>query len=88
MDDDSLWETVQREGRFLITTDKGFSRHRNSFHCGILIIRLRQPNRKKIHQRVMNTLNRLEAEKWPGQLIIIRDTVQSAWRFEGETQKN
>jgi predicted nuclease of predicted toxin-antitoxin system len=47
MDDETLWKTIQREGRLLITTDKGFAQHRNSSHCGILIVRLRQPNRQK-----------------------------------------
>jgi predicted nuclease of predicted toxin-antitoxin system len=50
MDDESLWKMIQRSGRLLITTDKGFARHRNAFHCGIMIIRLRQPNRQKIRK--------------------------------------
>jgi len=53
MTNEALWEMVQREGRILITTDKGFTQHRDEPHHGILIVRLRQPNRWKIHQRVM-----------------------------------
>ncbi|MBN2032046.1 MAG: DUF5615 family PIN-like protein [Deltaproteobacteria bacterium] len=84
MDDESLWKILQDEKRLLITTDKGFARHRNSFHCGIMIIRLRQPNRQKIHQRVMNAVGQFKTEDWRGQLVIIRDMVQSSWRFEGD----
>lgn len=51
--DDELWEIVQKEERLLITTDKGFSKHRNHPHHGILIIRLKQPSRSKIHNRVI-----------------------------------
>ncbi len=47
--DDVLWEMVQREERLLITTDKGFARQRYEPHHGILIVRLWQPNRHKIH---------------------------------------
>jgi predicted nuclease of predicted toxin-antitoxin system len=30
MPDDALWEMVQREGRLLITTDKGFTHYRTT----------------------------------------------------------
>ena len=49
-------------------------------HHGILIVRLRQPNRYKIRQRVMQAKSRFEAEKWPGLLVVMRDMVQSVWR--------
>jgi hypothetical protein len=37
----------------LITTDKGFASRRDESHYGILIVRIKQPTRLKIHQRVM-----------------------------------
>ncbi|HET89676.1 MAG TPA: hypothetical protein ENN99_02910 [Chloroflexi bacterium] len=43
--DDQLWDMAQQERRLLITTDKGFAQYRDSSHSGILIVRLRQPNR-------------------------------------------
>jgi predicted nuclease of predicted toxin-antitoxin system len=49
IDDEVLWRMVQAEKRLLITTDKGFTQNRNESHHGILIIRLKQPNRQKIH---------------------------------------
>jgi len=49
MPDDALWEMTQREGRLLITTDKGFTHYRTAQHYGILIIRLHKPNRHRIH---------------------------------------
>ncbi len=82
MDDETIWKTTQRDGRLLITTDKGFARHRNSSHCGILIVRLRQPNRQKIHQRIMNAIAQFNAENWSGFFVVIRDVVQSSWRFD------
>lgn len=80
MTDDALWEMIQPEGRLLITTDKGFTQHRDELHHGILVVRLRQPNRRKIHQRVMQAMTRFAAEEWPGLLVVMRDVVQSVWR--------
>jgi predicted nuclease of predicted toxin-antitoxin system len=84
MADDALWEMIQREGRLLITTDKGFAQHRGEPHHGILIVRLRQPNRRKIHQRVTQTIAQFTAEEWPGLLVTVRDVVQSVWRARSE----
>jgi predicted nuclease of predicted toxin-antitoxin system len=51
-----LWELSQQEECLLITTDKGFARYRHEKHCGVLIVRLRQPNRRRIHERVLSVL--------------------------------
>ena len=80
MPDEQLWLKVQEEKRLLITTDKGFSNYRNEAHHGILIIRLRQPTRLKIHQRVMQAMTRYPEEQWPGLMVVMRDNVQSSWR--------
>jgi predicted nuclease of predicted toxin-antitoxin system len=78
--DDELWSKSQMEGRLLITTDKGFSKHRNEPHLGILIIRLKKPNRVKIHQRVMQAINQFGENEWNGFLVVMRDVVQTVWR--------
>ena len=64
----------------MITTDKGFTQHREELHHGILIIRLRQPNRHKIHQRVMQAMAQFAAEEWLDLLVVMRDVMQSMWR--------
>ena len=78
--DETLWEISQREGQLLITTDKGFTKHREELHHGILIVRLRQPNRHRIHQRVIQAMKRFTEREWPGLLVVMRDKVQSVWR--------
>jgi len=78
--DEALWEISQREGRLLVTTDKGFSEYRDKSHHGILIIRLKQPNRHKIHQRVMRAAAQFAENEWPGLFVVMRDMVQSVWR--------
>ena len=78
--DPDLWVALQREQRMLITTDKGFSQYRDAPHHGMLIVRLRQPNRDKIHDRVMQAVSRFGPEEWPGLLVTMRDTVMSVYR--------
>ncbi len=77
--DVELWQIAQQEKRLLITTDKGFSSQRNEAHHGILIIRLKQPSRLKIHHRVMQAINKYPADEWQRLMVIMRDVVQSKW---------
>ena len=78
--DKLIWELALEEGRLLITTDRGFTQYREEHHHGILIIRLRQPNREKIHNRVMEAINKFNENEWPGMLVVMRDSVQSVWK--------
>jgi predicted nuclease of predicted toxin-antitoxin system len=71
--DSEVWNLAQKENRLLITTDKGFAQIRQSEHEGILIIRLRQPNRHKIHQRVIQAIDHIPAADWAGKAVIMRD---------------
>jgi predicted nuclease of predicted toxin-antitoxin system len=75
-----LWQKAQAENRLVITTDKGFSQYRDESHYGILIICLKQPNRKKIHRRIIHAINHFSCDDWNGLLVIMRDTVQSTWK--------
>ncbi|MFH1156365.1 MAG: DUF5615 family PIN-like protein [Pseudomonadota bacterium] len=77
--DDVLWQKAQEHQCLLITTDKGFTAHRDEPHYGLLIIRLRQPSRIKIHERVLQAVKRYSQNDWPGLMIVMRDTVQSSW---------
>jgi predicted nuclease of predicted toxin-antitoxin system len=77
--DDLLWEMAQREQRLLVTTDKGFVQHRGETHYGILVVRLRQPNEQKIHERVMKAIGQFSEDEWIGLVVVMRDTVQSIW---------
>ncbi|CAN5448729.1 hypothetical protein BH24GEM3_BH24GEM3_10340 [soil metagenome] len=74
-----LWKRAQSEQRLLVTTDKGFATRREEPHFGILIIRLRQPNRQKIHERIMQAIRRYPPQGWHGLLVVMRDSVQSVW---------
>ena len=70
----------KRKKGLLITTDKGFVNHRRESHFGILVVRLHQPNERKIHERVMGAVRQFADEDWNGLLVVMRDVVQSSWR--------
>ena len=78
--DTDVWQIVSRESRLLITTDKGFTEYRMSRHYGILVVRLRQPNRSKIHDAIMQALGRFRDEEWLNLLVVVRDTTMSTSR--------
>jgi predicted nuclease of predicted toxin-antitoxin system len=80
MFDEELWCLAQTEQRTLVTTDKGFSEHRDEQHHGILIVRLRQPNEQRIHARIMAAFRQFTERDWPDLLVVMRDTVQSVHR--------
>jgi predicted nuclease of predicted toxin-antitoxin system len=78
--DADLWIAAQQDQRLLITTDKGFTDRRDEEHWGVLVVRLRQPNRQKIHDRVMRALTDVHEADWQGLILIMRDTVKSTLR--------
>lgn len=78
--DPELWEIAIVEARLLVTTDKGFAAYRTAAHCGILVVRLRQPNRQRINNAVMQALQRFQETEWPNRLVVVRDTTLSTSR--------
>ncbi len=86
MSDEAFWRLAHDEERLLITTDKGFASRRDEPHFGILVVRLRQPNRPRIHQRVLQAVAQFDAAEWPGLLVIMRDTAMSTWRTPTEAE--
>jgi len=44
-------------------------------HHSILIVRIKQPNRHKIHERVMQAMALFRAEEWRDSLVVM----QSVW---------
>jgi len=71
--DDELWEAAQRESRFLITQHLDFSDTRKfapGTHCGILLIRLRSPDRTTLIQRVKQLFFQEEVALWSGCFVV------------------
>lgn len=78
--DTDLWTVSLTEERMLITTDKGFTERRAEKHSGILVVRLRQPNRHKIHNAILLAMGRFAERQWPGLLVVMRDQTMSVSR--------
>lgn len=84
--DTDLWAIAQRERRLFITTDKGFATRREEEHSGILVVRLRKPNRVRIHLGVTFGLAHVAEDQWPGTLLVVRDRAFSVWRRPPENR--
>lgn len=57
--DDDVWAAAQQENRFFITQDMRFSDTRQyepGKHCGIMLLRLLDPDRKTVVARAKETL--------------------------------
>ena len=87
MKNSNLWKLTQKEKRFFITTDKGFTEYRDTQHYGILIIRLRQPNRVKIHNKVLLAMEQIKEKDWNNLLIVMRDDFQSKYKSHVKDDK-
>jgi predicted nuclease of predicted toxin-antitoxin system len=77
LSDELLWNEAQAARALVITTDEGFVHRAQARHHGLLVVRLRRPNREKIHSRVMDAMARFTAAEWPGLTVIVRDRTRS-----------
>jgi predicted nuclease of predicted toxin-antitoxin system len=84
--DEEVWGLVQKEGRLLITTDKGFAQKRYEKHYGILVVKLKQPNRIKIHQKVMHAMGLFKEKEWLGTTLVMQDIFHSVWKAKKKSK--
>ncbi|MBD2485135.1 DUF5615 family PIN-like protein [Planktothrix sp. FACHB-1365] len=87
-DDFSLIEICHREGRCLITLDRGFSnsfRYNPSNYSGIVVIRLpSQPTPQDLDEAIDTLVNALDETEVEGKLWIIqRDKI---WQYQPSQQ--
>ena len=71
--DTEIWNTTQRESRFLITQDMDFSDLRQfapGSHHGILLVRLRSPSRKDLIERVGELFRKENIGEWAGCFVV------------------
>jgi predicted nuclease of predicted toxin-antitoxin system len=74
--DEQVWEAAQRSGRFLITQDLNFSNinlFKPGTHYGLLLIRLRNPGRNALLNRVQTIFRSEEIERWQGCFVVVTD---------------
>jgi len=75
-DDLRVWESAQREGRFLITQDLDFSDIRvfkPGQHFGIMLVRLRSPGRLALTIRIKELFEKEDPESWNKCFVVATD---------------
>lgn len=86
-DDPHVWDAVQRAGRFLITQDLDFSdirRFAPGTHKGILLVRLREPGRMALTNRIRAVFQMEKVEGWTGGFIVVTERKIRVRRSEKE----
>ena len=71
-----IWEAAQEAERFLITQDLDFSDTRRfspGSHYGILLVRLRDPGRNALLNRVQDIFQTEAVENWQRCFVVVTD---------------
>ena len=71
-DDERVWSAVQTAGRFLVTQDLDFSdarRYAPGTHHGLLLVRLPQPGRSALVERIGGLFRTEAVESWAGCVV-------------------
>ena len=74
MPDDVVWEAAQREKAFFITQDLDYSdtrRYAPGTHSGLLLVRLREPGRRRLFHRIRTLFETEDAERWKGCFVVV-----------------
>jgi len=74
--DEQVWQATQREERFLITQDLDFSdvrRFSPGTHAGVLLIRLRAPERQVLVDRVEKLFQNEFVNRWAGCFVVLTE---------------
>ncbi|MBK6326944.1 MAG: DUF5615 family PIN-like protein [Chloroflexi bacterium] len=75
-DDDQVWQAAQAENRFLITQDLDFSNVQHfkpGTHHGVLLLRLNNPTRRQLIQKVEVIFTSEAVAQWSGCLVVVTD---------------
>jgi hypothetical protein len=75
-DDAAVWQAAQAEGRFFITQDLDFSDMRRfgpGSHGGLLLVRLAEPGRLALLQRIEALFATEPVEQWRRCFVIVTD---------------
>lgn len=75
-DDVAVWDASQEARRFFITQDLDFSdirRFQLGRHQGLMIVRLRDPSRRALVQRIQAVFQTEDIERWSGCFIVVTD---------------
>ena len=74
--DPEVWRATQDAGRFLITQDLDFSdirRYQPGAHHGVLLIRLAEPSRRRLIERVQHLFATETVDTWRHCFVVATD---------------
>lgn len=74
--DSAVWAGAQHAGRFLITQDLDFAdvrRFRPGSHGGLLLVRLRDPGRAALRERIRAAFESCDVSGWGGCFVVLTD---------------
>ena len=74
--DSVIWDCKQEAERLLITQDMDFADARRfapGTHNGILLVRLRQPSRRLLLDRIGSLFLNEPVEEWHGSFVVVTD---------------
>lgn len=75
--DRQVWSATQEAARFFVTQDLDFSDIRNfrpGSHHGILLIRLRNPGRTALLEKLATLFQKEPSEQWAGCFVVVTDS--------------
>lgn len=74
--DSIIWETINKENRFLVTSDLDFSdirKYAPGTHPGVLLLRLSREGRTHITLYLKKLISKFDFNEWKGCLVIGSD---------------
>lgn len=74
--DERVWAAAQAGGRLLITQDLDFSdrrRYRPGTHAGVIIVRLSEPGRRALLQRIDALFATEAVDAWHGCFVVVTE---------------
>ncbi len=74
--DATVWKAAQEDGRFLVTQDLDFSdirKYRPGTHAGVMLVRLKNPSRSALLDRIGWLFAREPAESWARCVVIVTE---------------
>ena len=81
--DSFIGQAAQESNRFLITKDLDLSairRFKPGTHHGIMVVRLREPGRNALFQRIRQVFQTEDVESWKSWFIVISERKVRVWR--------
>ncbi len=85
LDDIKIFELAQKENAIFLTTDRDFFHTIPRLfqkHHGIIVITLRQPNRKGITEKLFFVLNNFDLTKFKSKVLLLKDNSYSIYGDE------